>query len=106
MGAGSSSINGVQAGNPRMFAAAGPLTQTAISSIATTAAGHLNQKSRGPGPLIITAAGPKCTVDVAGLGYLGRFGPDRGFLGDRGRITPATASAGRRCLLKLDAIWT
>src|SRR5882724_4836584 len=82
-----------------MYPAGGLLIQTAISSIATTAAGPSRQMNHGRGQLTITAAGRECTVDAAGLGYRGKSGPDHGFRGE----AAVTLSAGHRCHLKLDA---
>src|SRR6266487_1976776 len=67
MDAGLRWTNGAQAGNRPMYPAGGLLIQTAISSIATTAAGPSCQMNHGRGPLTITAAGRECTVDAAGL---------------------------------------
>src|SRR6266496_3990606 len=99
MDAGLRWTNGAQAGNRPMYPAGGLLIQTAISSIATTAAGPSCQMNHGRGPLTITAAGRECTVDAAGLGYRGKSGLDRGFPGE----AAVTLSAGHRCRLRLDA---
>src|SRR4029077_9467727 len=99
MGAGLRWTNGAQAGNRPMYLAGGLLIQTAISSIATTAAGPSRQMNHGRGQLTITAAGRECTVDAAGLGYRGKFGPDHGVRGE----AAATLSGGDPWHLEADA---